>query len=88
MVTAMITLKLDHQFLRDMDTIVKKQGYHTRTEFIRNALREKLEEARIKEAMVQIAHLKGGSKKKTSDRQLEKLRKATFEKLYKSSSGL
>ena len=39
-------------------------GYHNRTEFIRNALREKVEETKLKEAMMEIAHLKGASKKK------------------------
>ena len=79
MTTEMITLKLDGMFLKEIDSIVEKQGYHNRTEFIRNALREKVEETKLKEAMIQIAHLKGASKKKTSDEQLENIRHKIFE---------
>ena len=81
MTTEMITLKLDDMFLKEIDSIVEKQGYHNRTEFIRNALREKVEETKLKEAMIEIAHLKGASKKKTSDEQLEKVRQKVFEEL-------
>ena len=83
MTTEMITLKLDDMFLKEIDSIVEKQGYHNRTEFIRNALREKMEETKLKQAMMEIAHLKGDSKKKTSDEHLEKIRKKVFEELDK-----
>ena len=83
MATEMITVKLEGKFLADIDTVVKKSGYQNRTEFIRNALREKVEEARIKEAMIQISHLKGASKKKTPVRDYEKLREKAFEALSK-----
>ncbi len=84
MVTEMITLKLDDKFLKEIDTIVSGNGYHSRTEFIRNALREKVEEAKMKKAMLEIARLKGASKKKTSDEQLEKIRSKVFEELDKN----
>ena len=84
MVTEMITLKLDDMFLKEIDLIVEKQGYHNRTEFIRNALREKVEDTKIKDAMMQIAHLKGASKKRTSDSDLEKIREKVFNDLDKN----
>jgi metal-responsive CopG/Arc/MetJ family transcriptional regulator len=83
MTTEMITLKLDDMFLKEIDSIVEKQGYHNRTEFIRNALREKVEDTKMKDAMMQIAHLKGASKKKTSDADLEKIREKVFNELDK-----
>lgn len=85
MATEMITVKLDEVFLNEIDGIVKRQGYQNRTEFIRNALREKVEEAKLKAAMIQIAHLKGASKKKTSEEQLEKIREKVFEELDRKS---
>jgi metal-responsive CopG/Arc/MetJ family transcriptional regulator len=85
MVTEMITVKLEDSFLSEIDGIVKVQGYQNRTEFIRNALREKVEEAKLKEAMIQLAHLKGASKKKTTDEDLERLRAQVFEELYKKT---
>ncbi len=83
MTTEMINVKLDDMFLKEIDTIVEKQGYHNRTEFIRNALREKVEETKLKDAMMQIARLKGASKKKTSDADLEKIREKVFNELDK-----
>tara|TARA_Y100000294_G_C8484958_1_gene308318 strand:+ start:254 stop:514 length:261 start_codon:yes stop_codon:yes gene_type:complete len=83
MVTEMISLKLDNKFLEDIDSVVKRGRYHNRTEFIRNALREKVEEAKVKEAMMSIAHLKGASKKKTTDEQLHKIREKAFDELEK-----
>lgn len=83
MATEMITVKLEDTFLKEIDTVVQKSGYQNRTEFIRNALREKLEETKLKEAMIQIAHLKGASKKKTSDEELHKIRERVFNEFDK-----
>jgi metal-responsive CopG/Arc/MetJ family transcriptional regulator len=77
----MITLKLEDGFLDNIDAIVKKEGYQSRTEFIRNALREKVEQSKLKEAMIELSILKGASNKKTSDKELEKLRELAFEKI-------
>lgn len=77
--TDLITFKMEHKFLEDLDKVVKKEGYQNRTEFIRSALREKLEKTKLKEAMESIAHLKGASKKKTSDGDLHKIRAKVFE---------
>ncbi|MAG08393.1 hypothetical protein CMO89_02890, partial [Candidatus Woesearchaeota archaeon] len=57
MVTEMISLKLEDSFLDNVDEIVKKEGYQSRTEFIRNALREKVEAAKLRQAMLEISHL-------------------------------
>jgi len=81
MATEMITLKLDDMFLKEIDSIVDKQRYHNRTEFIRNALREKVEETKLKAAMMQLAHLKGASKKRTSDADIERTREKVFNEL-------
>ena len=78
MATEMITVKMDGKFLNQIDSIVKVQGYKNRTEFIRSALREKIDDARLKEAMLRIAHLRGAVGKKTSLKEYEKIRKAGF----------
>ncbi len=83
MTTEMITVKLEDKFLKDIDIIVEKEGYQNRTEFIRNALREKVEESKLHEAMKEIAHLKGASKKRTSENEYEKIREKAFESLSK-----
>lgn len=83
MVTEMITVKLEDKFLEDIDSIVKKEGYQNRTEFIRAALRERIEEVKLKEAMLSIAHLKGAAKKKTSEKEYEIIRNKAFEEIVK-----
>ena len=80
MATQMITLKLDGEFLKDIDEVVRKGSYHNRTEFIRNALREKVDEAKLKDAMMRISHLKGASKKKVTEEEYERVREEVFEK--------
>ena len=83
MTTEMITLKLEDKFLTDIDCIVEREGYQNRTEFIRNALREKVEEVNLRQTMDLIARLKGASKKKTSEEEYERIRKRAFEELSK-----
>ncbi len=81
MATEMITLKLEDKFLKAVDSVVEKEGYQNRTEFIRNALREKLDEIKMKKAMLEIAHLKGAAKRKISSEEYENARKTAFGKL-------
>ena len=83
MATELVTFKLDNKFLKEVDCVVKKSGFGNRTEFIRSALREKVDEIKLKKAMIEIAHLKGASKKKTTDEELEKIREKAFEELDK-----
>ena len=81
----MITLKLDSKFLEDIDSIVEKGSYHNRTEFIRNALREKVDEAKMKEAMMSISHLRGASKRKPiTDEEYERVRAEAAEESFKN----
>lgn len=83
MVTDMITVKLEDLFLEDIDNIVKSEGYQNRTEFIRNALREKIEEIKLRKAMMELVHLKGSVKKMTTVKDYEKIRVKAFEEISK-----
>ncbi len=83
MATEMITLKLENVFLREIDNTFRKEGYQNRTEFIRNALRDKIEEIKLKKAMMELAHLKGSIKKKTTEEDYEKIRTKAFEEISK-----
>ena len=81
MTTELVTFKMKHDFLDEVDKTAKSAGFQNRTEFIRNALREKVDEAKLKQVMMEIAHLKGASKKKTSDEEYEKIREMAFEEI-------
>ncbi len=83
MVTEMISMKLEDSFLKAIDTLVKKEGYQSRTEFIRTALREKVEAYRLKRDLMEISRLRGASKKKTTAKEYERIREKAFEEIDK-----
>jgi len=83
MTTELITFKLDDKFLKEVDDIAKKSGFSNRTDFIRNALREKVDDIKLKEAMVRLGKLKGRSKKKTTDAEIHRVRKEALQHLLK-----
>lgn len=83
MATEQVLFKADSKFLKEVDAAVRAGNYHSRTEFIRESLRKNLDEAKLKQAAAQIAHLRGASKKKTTEEEYEKAREATFEALKK-----
>lgn len=84
MATELITFKMEDKFLKEVDETAQTAGYQNRTEFIRTALREKIEEIKLKRAMIELSHLKGNSKKKTSEKDYERIRSKAFEELSKS----
>jgi metal-responsive CopG/Arc/MetJ family transcriptional regulator len=79
-----ISLKLDDSLLREIDSTLTRHRYSTRTEFIRDSIRDKLTELERNELLQNIARLRGASKRRTSDRQLEKARRQAFSQLEKS----
>ena len=83
MVTEMITLKLERKFLVDIDKTVKEKNYQNRTEFIRAALRDKVDQEKLKKTMQELAHLKGASKKVIGDDLIEKGREVALKRLEK-----
>ncbi len=74
----MITLKLEKKFLSEIDKIVDDEGYQSRTEFIRQSLRSGVDEQKLRKAMAETAHLKGASKKRTTDEDLHRIREEVF----------
>ena len=76
-----VCLKLEKNVLKEIDSGLKKHRYSTRTEFIRDAIRDKLS-AMEKEAILKhIKHLQGWSKRRTTDEQLHAVREKVFEEL-------
>ena len=78
-----ISLKLEHNLLQEIDNTLNKHRYSTRTEFIRDAIREKLSELEKEELLKAVAKLKGFSKRKTTDEQLHAAGEKVIEKYEK-----
>lgn len=79
----MISLKLDEQMLKDMDSTLKKHHYSTRTEFVRDAIREKLEGLTREELMAAFLDTAGKAKKHVSDTELKHIREQAIKELAK-----
>lgn len=84
MATELVTFKLDDKFLSEVDATAKKSGFGSRTEFIRNALREKVDEIKLKQALIATAHLKGALKKKITDEDIHRVREEVFKRIEKT----
>jgi len=73
-----ITIKMEDRLLEELDQKLGEHRYSTRTEFIRDAIREKLSELEKNEVLKNLAQLKGSSKRNTSDAQLHDARDKAF----------
>lgn len=69
-----ISLKLEKSFLNDIEKIMKKNRYSTKTEFIREALRDKIHDLEKVEALMRAREMYGASKRKTTDEDLHRVR--------------
>ena len=77
-----ISLKMEEELLHEIDRKLEKHRYSTRTEFIRDAIREKLSDLEKGEILKNLVKLRG-SKRKTTDGQLHKAGEKAFEELEK-----
>ena len=75
-----ISLKLEDNMLKEIDSLLKGHRYSTRTEFIRDAIREKLSDIEKERLLKSIAELRGSSRRKTTDEQLHAAREILAEK--------
>jgi len=78
-----ITVKMEDKLLEEIDQKLQGHRYSTRTEFIRDAIREKLSEIEKEELLKKLAHLRGSSKRRTSDEDLHKAGEKAFDLLEK-----
>lgn len=76
-----LSLKLDKSMLDNMDYMLKKNNYSTRTEFIRDAIRDKLNDLSRDELAREFLKFKGKAKKKTTYAQNRKVAEQAFDEL-------
>ena len=81
MATELVTFKLDSGFLKEIDAISKDSGFSSRTDFIRNALREKLYEIKLNESMIRLGKFRGISKRHTTDEEIHRVGEKVFREL-------
>ncbi len=76
-----VSLKLENEFLEDIENTMKKHRYTTKTEFIREAIRDKIKDLEKEELLLRAKKLYGASKRKTTDEELHKAGEKAFREL-------
>jgi Arc/MetJ-type ribon-helix-helix transcriptional regulator len=76
-----ISLRLENNFARILEKAIKNNMYSTKTEFIREAIRDKIKQIEKEETLKKVEKLFGSSKRKTTDEELHKAREKAFEQL-------
>ena len=73
-----ISIKLENNLLKKVDSLLIEEGYSTRTEFLREAIRDKLQEIKRKKLVMKYY---GASKRKTTNKQLHEAREKAFREI-------
>ena len=78
-----VSVKFEDNFLGDIEKTMKKHRYSTKTEFIREAIRDKINDLEKEELLKNIKKLYGSSKRKTTDKELHIAGEKVFKSLEK-----
>jgi Arc/MetJ-type ribon-helix-helix transcriptional regulator len=81
-----ISIRFDEDFVHDMEKVMKGHRYSTKTEFIREAVRDKIEDLEKAEAMKRALKLYGAGRKKgrnITDADIHKAREAAAKDIAK-----
>ncbi|MCX6710576.1 MAG: ribbon-helix-helix domain-containing protein [Candidatus Woesearchaeota archaeon] len=82
-----ICVKLDERILKNIDLSMKNFNYTTRTDFIREAIRDKLSELEKESAIKDFKKFMGSAKSSVSDERHEQIREEVA-KEYAKKFGL
>ncbi len=80
-----LNIKIEDSLLKEIDEKLKKYRYSTRTEFVRDAIRDKLSELEKEDILKKVAKMRGISKHKTTDNQLHQTRE-NLAKIFENTS--
>lgn len=75
-----VCIKLEKQFARELDVAMKKHRYVTKTEFLREAIRDKLNDFEREDA---LRALFGSMKGKVTNAKLHEIRDRVFDSILK-----
>ena len=81
-----ISIRLDEGMAHEVGRVMKRHHFATLTEFVRDAIRNRMKELEREELQRQIERLAGSSKRKTTDEEVHKAGEKAFEKLEKKFS--
>lgn len=76
-----LNIKIEKGIIKDIDKSLKKYRYSTRSEFVRDAIRQKLTDLEKEELMKAAAKARGSSRHKTTDKQIHETRERLAKQL-------
>jgi len=82
-----ISLKIESSLLKEIDSMLKTYRYSTRTEFIREAIRNRIEEMEKQKAIRELEKYFGSAKTHVSDERHEQIREEVA-KEYAKKMGI
>ena len=69
-----ICVKMEDRVAKNMDSSIKEHNYSTRTDFIREAVRDKLKELEKENTLQQLKKFLGAAKTKVNNKRHEEIR--------------
>lgn len=78
-----VCVKFEENMLKDVEKAMKKNRYATKTEFIREAVRNRLSELEKNKIAKALDKIHGFSKRKTTDKELHEAGERAFKELEK-----
>jgi len=81
-----LTVKLSEGIAKDVNCAIKIFNYSTKTEFIREAIRDKLDSLEQKRTMKRLYGVRGTAPRTVSDEELEAVREKLSRELEKELS--
>ncbi len=81
-----ICIKVDKELARAIEEYMKKKHYNTKTEFFRQAIREKMSELELEEAFKAIEKFRKNNPRRTTDADLRRVREELAKELEKEMS--
>ena len=69
-----LNIKIDEEIVKEIDEVLEKHRYSTRSEFVRDAIRQKLSDLEKEELLRKVTLLRGTSQRKTTDASLHEVR--------------
>ena len=76
-----VSIKIEDGFARELEKAMKRHRYVTKTEFIREAMRDKMNALEKLEAIERLELIRGTSKTKTTDEQRHRAGEEAFEEI-------
>lgn len=78
-----VTFKLHENILKKLDKVLRPLNFSNRTEFIREAIRDKLNSIEEDPIIRELRKFKGAAKVHVSDKRLHEIREKVFQELDK-----